>query len=174
MLEMLKKLLGKKPAEEKGRLSEYGSGRQELGDSIVLTYDYIYNGYGGYAETSLTLHNTKLDIHAPITDEKGYFIDFPGVVEGPWRGLLTEVPFAKRTLFRTSVGCFFNGRTVFEWCLQPDGRYFEDEDGFGGSNCCEVNLYSYIDDRGRFLCPFGSKDLWHEQREEREKERAGI
>ena len=59
MLEMLKKLLGKKPAEEKGGLSEYGSGRQELGDGIVLTYDHIYNGYGGYVEVSLTSTKTN-------------------------------------------------------------------------------------------------------------------
>ena len=59
MLEMVKKLFGKKPAEEKDGLSEYGSGREELGDGIVLTYDHIYNGYGGYAETSLTSTKTN-------------------------------------------------------------------------------------------------------------------
>jgi len=41
-----------------------------------------------------------------------------------------------------------------EWTLQPDGRYFEDEDGFGAENCEEITLYSYIDTNGIFTEPF--------------------
>jgi hypothetical protein len=47
-----------------------------------------------------------------------------------------------------------DGKAEVEWVLQPDGRYFEDEDGFGAENCEEITLYSYLDTNGVFTEPF--------------------
>lgn len=49
---------------------------------------------------------------------------------------------------------FMNGVALVWWTLYPDGRYFEDEDGFGGENCNETTVYAYMDTLGRVLIPF--------------------
>ena len=40
------------------------------------------------------------------------------------------------------------------WQIQPDGRYWEDDDGFGGSPDEEVTLYAFLDEEGNFDGPF--------------------
>ena len=40
------------------------------------------------------------------------------------------------------------------WMIQPDGRYWADESGFGMENDQEICLYSMLDARGRFAHPF--------------------
>ena len=37
---------------------------------------------------------------------------------------------------------------------QPDGRYFEDDDGFGAEKCEEIILYAYLNEKGRVVTPF--------------------
>ena len=38
--------------------------------------------------------------------------------------------------------------------VQPDGMYYMDDDGFGMENDIEIQLMSYMDRHGRFICPF--------------------
>lgn len=52
------------------------------------------------------------------------------------------------------VNQFRSGKAVVSWCIQPDGRYWEDEDGFGGNCDMEITLYSMIDRQGHFCTPF--------------------
>ena len=52
------------------------------------------------------------------------------------------------------VDPFKNGVALVSWTLYPDGRYFEDEDGFGGENCNETTVYGYIDIHGIMMIPF--------------------
>ena len=40
------------------------------------------------------------------------------------------------------------------WTLYPDGRYFEDEDGFGAEKCHEGIIYAIIDTDLNFVEPF--------------------
>lgn len=49
---------------------------------------------------------------------------------------------------------FKNGVALVEWTLYPDGRYFEDEDGFGGENCNETTVFGYMDTLGKIIIPF--------------------
>jgi hypothetical protein len=56
------------------------------------------------------------------------------------------------------VDPFHNGVALVSWTLYPDGRYFEDEDGFGGENCNETTIYGYVDIRGNVLIPFQDMD----------------
>lgn len=66
--------------------------------------------------------------------------------------------------FRFSIERRGNGFIVL-WTIQPDGRYWEDDDGFGGNNTLEMLLYTFIDDQGNFTGPFriyrlGSKKFY--------------
>ena len=40
------------------------------------------------------------------------------------------------------------------WQVQPDGMYWQDEDGYGMTPDEEILLYSFIDENGRFTEPF--------------------
>jgi hypothetical protein len=60
------------------------------------------------------------------------------------------------------IETFMNGVAFVWWTLYPDGRYFEDEDGFGGEDCNETTVYAYIDTLGRVLIPF--QDMTSEEK----------
>lgn len=51
-------------------------------------------------------------------------------------------------------GGFEDGVCAISWTLYPDGRYFEDEDGFGGEKCHEEIIYAIIDTDLNFVEPF--------------------
>lgn len=56
--------------------------------------------------------------------------------------------------FPTNIRGYQDGVAEVEWQINPDGRYYADEDGFGMTNDREVSLYSYIDRAGRPLVKF--------------------
>ncbi len=75
------------------------------------------------------------------------------------------------------IETFINGAAFVWWTLYPDGRYFEDEDGFGGENCNETTVYAYIDTLGRVIIPF--QDMSSEEKknyriEAEQKAKSGI
>ena len=49
---------------------------------------------------------------------------------------------------------FENGRAVISWQIQPDGRFYCDDDGYGGGNQNEIILKAEIDRKGQFITPF--------------------
>ncbi len=50
-----------------------------------------------------------------------------------------------------------NGVAEVCWQLQPDGRYYMDEDGFGMTPDKEINIYGAIDRRGMVVRKFSLK-----------------
>lgn len=127
--------------------------RMNLGDGYYIQYNEVANGWGGYHNVSMELYNGEDQLVKRITDRFGYFIDFPGVVHGDWCELLTG-GYEERIEFASSVYKFKHGFALFSWTLQPDGRYWADEDGFGAEKDDEVRLYSYINKAGEFVTPF--------------------
>lgn len=80
---------------------------------------------------------------------------------------LSDIDFDKVDLLENSynahklIACygfeietFKNGIALVWWTLYPDGRYFEDEDGFGGEACNETTVYAFMDTLGRLVIPF--------------------
>ena len=45
----------------------------------------------------------------------------------------------------------------FFWMVQPDGRYWEDEDGFGAEKNIEITLLAKFDKNGKFVTKFQEK-----------------
>ncbi len=64
--------------------------------------------------------------------------------------------------FGFGVDKFTNGIALVWWTLSPDGRYFEDEDGFGGEDCDETTIYAFIDTLGSIIIPF--RDMTREEK----------
>ncbi len=128
--------------------------RFKLGEGFYFDFKEVPNGMGGYRMINVYL----LKMNDPsfkrrIVNERGIIENFPGIVEGDWKNKL-EFPLDKKTQFRFWIYAYEDGKALVEWMLQPDGRYFEDEDGFGAEHCEEITLYSYIDTNGSFTEPF--------------------
>lgn len=106
----------------------------------------------------------RLGIRKSIVDNKGNIIGFPGIEKGDWMKFLSSSKCLKPVVkFRTEFEEYDDTHYIMIWEVQPDGRYWEDEDGFGGTDDMEVCLYALIDHAGCFTGPFriyrtGSKD----------------
>ena len=128
--------------------------RFKLGDGYYFEFEQVSNGMGGYRMVNVYL--LKVDDPAfkrCIVDGMGKIANFPGVEKGEWIKKL-EFPLSNKTQFRFWIYAYAAGKASVEWTLQPDGRYFEDEDGFGAENCEEITLYSSLDTNGFFTEPF--------------------
>ena len=124
--------------------------RFPLGEGLYMEFDEVSNGYGGYSMTNLYL--LKIDdpsFRRCIIDERGIIRSFPGFEMGDWcKGL--EFPMDNKVRFRFWIYRFEDGFASVSWTLQPDGRYFEDEDGFGAEHFDEITLKCRIDKNGNF------------------------
>lgn len=56
--------------------------------------------------------------------------------------------------FPISINRFVNGVAQVSWQINPDGRYYRDEDGFGMTDDEEITLYGFIDKNGKVVVKF--------------------
>lgn len=89
-----------------------------------------------------------------IVDSNGNIRNFPGFSqEDLWVSQVDPCYLKPLIRFCTSFERR-GGRLIMLWEIQPDGRYWEDEDGFGGTSDAEVTLYTFLDENGDFTGPF--------------------
>lgn len=129
----------------------------EMGEGFYYEYNSVSNRVGGYCKTNVYLFKDgNSSFCRCIVDENGLIQNFPGFEDGSWKKDL-EYPLINRVMFNFDIHPFYKGKAYVEWTLQPDGRYFEDDDGFGAEDCEEIILYSYLDTNGNFTEPFKHK-----------------
>lgn len=127
-------------------------------DGPVLSQDvtfgsHFYRRAGEVAE--VVFFHRRRGIRRVLVDNDGYIRDFPGFAEPEELvkhledGCLPD----PRVCFRTSF-CRNEEGFLMIWEVQPDGRYWEDGDGYGGTSDPEVRLCAQIDEEGRFTGPF--------------------
>lgn len=63
-----------------------------------------------------------------------------------------------RAPYYFGINEFEDGVASADWTLQPDGRYYADEDGFGMTDDEEISFHAFIDRRGHILVPFQPMD----------------
>lgn len=56
--------------------------------------------------------------------------------------------------FPTSISRFENGVAEVSWTLNPDGRYYMDDDGYGMTDDMAVQIYGLINRKGQVLVKF--------------------
>lgn len=89
-------------------------------------------------------------------DDNGYIQNYPGL-ENPeewmhaWK---SNRALDNQIRFYTYFEQMENNTILMVWEIQPDGRYWEDEDGFGAESDAEILLYTYLDEKGNFTAPF--------------------
>ena len=94
-----------------------------------------------------------------LVNESGKIVGFPGIEMGDWAEDLTDPKcLAPVVRFQSDFSRVENGpwdrRYMMIWQVQPDGRYWEDEDGFGGTSDPEIYLYAFINENGDFSGKF--------------------
>lgn len=84
-----------------------------------------------------------------VTDDD---IDWESLKNLPDNAIARAV--AHNALYPTLVHCFHNGKAEVEWQINPDGKYWMDDDGFGMTNDQEIALFGSIDRTGKVLEKF--------------------
>lgn len=85
-----------------------------------------------------------------IMDEEKIFVNFT-TDDIDWKSLESLPEYMKEraqrlsALFPTFVLRFQNGVAEVHWQLNPDGRYYRDDDGYGMTDDEEVTVYGFID-----------------------------
>lgn len=126
----------------------------KLGNDYYFEFDEVPNGYGGCRMVDVILLKTSDPaFRCCIVDRAGKIQNFPGIENGEWEETL-QYPLDNMVRFGFWIDSYQDGKASVSWTLQPDGRYFADEDGFGAENLEEITLYSHIDEQGRFTAPF--------------------
>lgn len=128
---------------------------RDLGDGLMLTYRTTSNGYGGYCNVAYTLWREDRVVRR-ITDDNGTFIDFPGYENlDMWSHLATFPPARHTVSFNSALyDADDSDELVFSWTFQPDGRYFEDDTGFGAEKDQEVHLRARLGRDGIWISGF--------------------
>lgn len=137
---------------------------KDMGEGYYLTYRNVSNAIGGYHSVNITINRYDDKwYYCEINDKFGNFNDYPGITPGKWKDKVVGPVYAA-TRFVLSMTEFVNGECGVMWMLQPDGRYFEDEDGFGGDDREEIKLYSIMDAHGHFLTPFDETEIFSDRK----------
>ena len=152
---LLSRLFGKKtpPASPKSAVTEPAAVRQSpyLTQTVVFGM-HMYRHEG--EDSTVCFVDEKRGIRKELVDSNGNILRFPGIVqEDFWVKEVSGNALRPQIRFRTSFERR-KGKWIMLWQIQPDGRYWEDEDGFGGTNDEEVTLFTYVDENGNFTGPF--------------------
>ena len=105
------------------------------------------------APSEVIFENLETGVRKTVIDRRGWIVDFPGlahpdVITTYYRGDLCD-----RIRFYSHFS-LLGDRYALLWQIQPEGRYWEDDDGFGGTLDSEIILYARLDDTGAFIEPF--------------------
>lgn len=167
--EFIEQFCGKPQTTQKKLSSGETSAAEEQGPALSQYFTFgahLYRRRGQVAEVIFT-HKAR-HITKTIVDDDGYICDFPGFDEPEEIKKHLESGNLPNPIirFRTDFEREPDGLFLMIWEIQPDGCYWEDEDGFGGTSDAEVCLYSHINELGCFTEPFrlykiGAKTLYH-------------
>lgn len=140
------------------------SSRQESQEreSPYLTETVVFGMRRSGDDSSVCFVDENRGIRRLLVDSGGNIQDFPGIVEEDfWTREVSPHALKPRIHFRTSFEERENG-WIMLWQIQPDGRYWADDDGFGMEDEEEVTLYTYVDRNGQFTGPFRIYRVgWH-------------
>ena len=113
-----------------------------------------FNTYVTFGEAMIMTNSTKGITKTIVKNHE--FQNFPGMkADEKWLSEWTsQYPPANWVRYRTEIMPQENGSFLLLWEIQPDGRYWADEGGYGWENDKDICLYSTLDEKGTFLHPF--------------------
>ena len=126
----------------------------DLGEGMAVISETMW---GWWKHRFLINHNTKCAYEFMNSDQKLVTVTQDDVDWDSLKELPEDVQRTARALsfnFPSFIRKFQNGVAEVSWQLNPDGRYYMDEDGFGMTDDEEVEIYGFIDQNAKVLVKF--------------------
>lgn len=136
--------------EYKKRPYEY----EDLGEGMGVIGETMW---GWWKHRYLLNHNTKcayeiMDRSQRLCTVTKDDIDWESIRELPEDAQRRARAFSFH--FPSFIRSFKNGVAEVSWQLNPDGRYYMDEDGYGMTDDVEVTIYGFINQNGKAVVKF--------------------
>ena len=147
--ETLEEALYKKLTEKK--LSENLYKTEELGEGMGVVYQLI-NGW--WKPRYILNHNAKIAFEFMSHSQYLLTVEEEDIEWSTLKKLsedIQENARAQFAMYPTFIEGFRNGVARVRWQINPDGRYWMDDDGFGMTSDVEVEIYGYINKEGKVV-----------------------
>lgn len=133
---------------------ELGYELEDFGEGIKLANESV----DGWWKTRFLLNSKTKEAHPFI----GPDLTLMNVEDDDidWKSIPVEyVERVRRRCanYPTNIRGFHQGRAEVDWQINPDGRYYMDDDGFGMTDDEEFSLRATIDTNGKYITKFTAK-----------------
>ena len=127
---------------------------EDLGDGMAVLYQNIW---GWYKPRFVLNHNDKtafefMDSYQCLVTVTNEDIDWASLKKLPEEAICRAESLSFQ--FPSFIRGFKNGVSRVDWQLNPDGRYYMDDDGYGMTADEEIEIYGFIDTKGNVLVKF--------------------
>ena len=127
---------------------------EDLGEGTAVLYQNIW---GWYKPRFVLNHNNKtafefMDRNEYLVTVTNDDIDWASLKKLPEKAINRAECLSFQ--FPSFIRGFRNGVARVDWQLNPDGRYYMDDDGFGMTDDEEIEIYGFIDTQGHVLVKF--------------------
>lgn len=127
---------------------------EDLGEGMAVLYQNIW---GWYKPRFVLNHNDKtafefMDSYQCLVTVTNEDIDWASLKKLPEEAIYRAECLSFQ--FPSFISGFRNGVARVDWQLNPDGRYYMDDDGYGMTADEETEIYGFIDNRGSVLVKF--------------------
>ena len=127
---------------------------EDLGEGMAILYQSIW---GWYKPRFVLNHNSYtafefMDSYERLVTVTTEDIDWSSLKKLPEAAIYRAECLSFQ--FPSFIGGFRNGVARVDWQLNPDGRYYMDDDGYGMTADEEIEIYGFIDAKGKVLVKF--------------------
>ena len=127
---------------------------EDLGEGMAVISQVIW---GWWKPRFVLNHNAKtafefMDSNECLVTVTTDDIDFDSLNDLPED--VVEVAQCLSIHFPSFIRWYHNGVAQVDWQLNPDGRYYQDDDGYGMTDDEEIEIYGFIDTNGNVLVKF--------------------
>lgn len=126
----------------------------DLGEGMAVLYQSIW---GWYKPRFVLNHNNKTAFEFMDSDQCLVTVSSEDIDWSSLKKLPEEAINRAECLsfqFPSFIREYRNGVARVDWQLNPDGRYYMDDDGFGMTDDEEIEIYGFIDTKGNVLVKF--------------------
>ena len=172
------KILGDKSHDEKlyqrlntDKYKKHPFKYSDLGEGMGVIDETIW---GWWKHRYLLNHNTKCAYEFMDRTQRLCAVTENDIDWESLKGLPEKAQERARALsfqFPSFILGFKNGVAEVSWQLNPDGRYYMDDDGYGMTDDSEINIHGFIDQNAKVVVKFRnikSMDEHEKMREEAE------
>lgn len=130
----------------------------DLGENMSIIEELVL----GWWKPRFLLNNEKKTAYEVMTGGQTIMLAEPDDIEWetleklPSEAIITAQVYSFR--YPSFVCSYENGVAQVIWQLNPDGRYYMDDDGYGMTSDEEVNIYGFIDKEANVIVKFQAVD----------------